>query len=506
MRPGGPGPRCYTVAVKIWRPKSLNGLILFGLGLVALPLLVALVWALAQFDRFTRQYETLVLEGVTAMQHVGLMSERLRSLERQAKVYQVAGEYQDGEVDFMDLIFEDQQELEASLAVVSDIAARAGSAEYAGEIRETVRHLVDTLRSEARTGQPVVDAIRRLENRGATESALRESIRTYIDGQLNVLQDYARNAQETIAWQAIALLPVTLLLVITFALLVSRPIRRLDLAISQLGKGGFSKPIRVRGPGDLEALGRQLEWLRQRLLDLAQEKNRFLRHMSHELKTPLANIREGTDLLLEGAVGKLDAPQSEVTDIIRTNGLKLQRLIENLLSFSAWQTKSEILNLSEFSLRRLMVSVARDHRLAMAAKGIRLRLEARDFEVRADREKLRTVLDNLVSNAIKFTPQGGEIRLRAALRDKRFTLEVADSGPGIPAAERARVFDAFYQGSREQVGPVAGTGIGLSVVQECVQAHGGDVELVDGELSGAHFRIDIPQERVVVPQRMAANA
>src|SRR5207342_3756665 len=97
-----------------------------------------------------------------------------------------------------------------------------------------------------------------------------------------------------------------------------------------------------------EALGRQLEWLRVRLLDLAQEKNKFLRHMSHELKTPLANIREGTELLLDGSVGELDHQQQEVTGILRDNGVKLQKLIENLLTFSAWQTQTASLDLTEF--------------------------------------------------------------------------------------------------------------------------------------------------------------
>ncbi len=121
---------------------------------------------------------------------------------------------------------------------------------------------------------------------------------------------------------------------------MGRPLRTLDRAISELGSGTLSSPIVVSGPQDLERVGRQLEWLRGRLLDLAQERSRFLRHMSHELKTPLANIREGTELLMDGAVGELDGNQREVTGILRENGIKLQRLIENLLSFSAWQTST----------------------------------------------------------------------------------------------------------------------------------------------------------------------
>ena len=316
-----------------------------------------------------------------------------------------------------------------------------------------------------------------------------------------------RRAQRVSAWQVAALVPGTLILVLFFILLVARPIRQLDTAIHQLGRSGFSKPIEVKGPTDLERLGRQLEWLRIRLLDLAQEKNKFLRHMSHELKTPLANIREGTELLLDGTVGDLDQPQREVTDILRMNGLKLQQLIENLLSFSAWQTKTEVLTLSDFPLRGLAISVAKTQRLALRAADTQLKLEVEDIIVNADRDKIRTVLDNLLSNAIKFTPRGGYITIRAQQTPSSFVLEFGDTGPGIPDEESPRIFEAFFQGRREQGGQVGGTGIGLSVVLECIQAHEGSVELVDSsEFSGAHFRIDIPQKRAVAQQKMAANA
>jgi two-component system sensor histidine kinase GlrK len=116
------------------------------------------------------------------------------------------------------------------------------------------------------------------------------------------------------------------------------------------------------------------------------------------------------------------------------------------------------------------------------------------------------VLDNLLSNAIKFTPRGGLITIRASETPSSFLLEFGDTGPGIPNEESPRIFEAFFQGRREQGGQVGGTGIGLSVVLECIQAHDGSVELIDsGEFPGAHFRIHIPQMRSVAEQKLAAN-
>jgi two-component system sensor histidine kinase GlrK len=189
------------------------------------------------------------------------------------------------------------------------------------------------------------------------------------------------------------------------------------------------------------------------------------------------------------------------------NGLKLQQLIENLLSFSAWQSKNEVLTLSDFPLRALVTSVAKAQRLALKAAQIQVRLDIEDIVVNADRVKVRTVLDNLLSNAIKFTPKDGVVTIRANSTPDRFVLEFADTGPGIPEDEVPRIFEAFFQGNEEQGGQLAGTGIGLSVVLECIQAHDGSVELVTSdEFSGAHFRIQIPQKREAANQSIAANA
>jgi len=484
------------------RPQSLNGLILVGFGLVALPLIIAVIWALFSLDRLAEQSERLVITGVSAAQNNQLLAEQSGNLERVSRQYLILRN-----PDSLALLRQDLSSFEATLDDIGPQAESAGAIELSESIRRMARRVVYTMaQGDISDGeaQVVIAEFARLRQRVAE---LTTTLSSYIDQELNALQDSTRQAQQVSAWQTAALVPGTLILVLYFTLLVARPIRQIDRAISQLGKSGFSKTIEVKGPTDLERLGRQLEWLRLRLLDLAQEKNRFLRHMSHELKTPLANIREGTDLLLDGTVGELDAPQREVTDILRMNGLKLQQLIENLLSFSAWQTKNEVLTLTDFPLRALVISVAKTQRLVLKKAHVQLRLEVEDIVVNADRDKIRTVIDNLLSNAVKFTPKGGVITIRANKSDGNFVLEFADTGPGIPEDEKSRIFEAFFQGKREQGGPVGGTGIGLSVVLECIQAHQGSVELVrTGEFTGAHFRIQIPQDQVNVQPRIAANA
>lgn len=484
------------------RPQSLNGLILVGFGLVALPLLIAVIWALVNLDRLAEQSEQLIVTGVTIAEDNRQLSQQVASLERVARQYLVLRNE-----DSLTLLQQDMTGIERTIDKMWPLAKTANADSAARAIRVSSRRIVGTLSERDLAEDATELVLAEFATLRQHVSRLTLTLGNYIETELSQLQENTRHAQQTSAWQTAALVPGTLILVLFFTLLVAKPIRQIDRAIAQLGKSGFSKPVEVKGPRDLERLGRQLEWLRMRLLDLAQEKNRFLRHMSHELKTPLANIREGTELLLDGTVGELQKPQREVTDILRLNGLKLQQLIENLLSFSAWQSKNEVLTLSDFPLRALVISVAKAQRLALKAAQIQLKLDVEDIVINADRDKLRTVLDNLLSNALKFTPKGGIVTIRAKSTPASFVLEFADTGPGIPQDETPRIFEAFFQGHQEQGGHIAGTGIGLSVVLECIQAHEGSVELVDSdEFSGAHFRIHIPQKRVAANQRIAANA
>jgi two-component system sensor histidine kinase GlrK len=406
----------------------------------------------------------------------------------------------------LQLITQNLQRFESTLQDMAPLVQEVDATGLAASLRTEARNIVTAVSKTPASDAELIAAIARFAPLGDQVATLTSLLTAHVDEKLSALQETARRAQRVSAWQVAALVPGTLILILIFTLLVARPIRQIDRAIGQLGESGFSQPIEVKGPTDLQRLGRQLEWLRVRLLELAQEKNKFLRHMSHELKTPLANIREGTELLLDGSVGELDNSQREVTGILRMNGLKLQQLIENLLSFSAWQAKSEVLTLTDFELRKHVIFVAKSQRLALKAANIQLKLDVDDIIVNADQEKIRTVLDNLLSNAIKFTPPDGLITIKASRTQKSFVLELGDTGPGIPDEESPRIFEAFFQGRREQGGQVGGTGIGLSVVLECVQAHDGSVELVDSdEFSGAHFRIHIPQTRQVAQQKLAAN-
>jgi two-component system, NtrC family, sensor histidine kinase GlrK len=461
---------------------------LTGLALIAIPLLVAILTAVLQIRDLATTGQKIIVEGVTTARASQALFAQIASLERTARLYHVLNDPK-----LLDVYRSQDSGLTATQQQLGLHAA--------GDVRSTLRELAalqssirDTVLSAGASGNASASAD--LSGRFAQLSALVERVaeesNAEVDEQVAALEAQTLEARKRLVYLAALLLPLALVAIIVLTVGVGKPLRQLDRAISELGEGKLTETIAVAGPHDLERLGRQLEWLRQRLLELAHERNRFLRHMSHELKTPLANIREGTELLMDGAVGELDSNQREVAAILRENGIKLQRMIENLLSFSAWQTSSVGLEATEFRLRPLVKQVLENQQLTLLSQRARLDVQVEDVTLTADRGKIRLILENLVSNAVKYSPKGGTIHLRARISGAQLVLDVADSGPGIPPSEREHIFEAFYTGRAARTSAIKGTGIGLSVVLEFVSAHGGTVEIIDGQFPGAHFRITMP--------------
>ncbi len=467
---------------------------LLGLALIAIPLLVAVLTAALHIQTMAETSQKIVREGKTIARASQDMVSQIATLERTALLYPVLNDPKD---------LENYRRQDARLTTIRGQLDRTLRDEDAhrtltrfGNLQERIRLTVISLTpgpTKAFGTSPLSHDFTEL---AALADHVIAQTNDQIDAEVAALDEQTLTARRRLLWQAALLVPLTIIAIFALTIVIGRPLRQLDRAISELGQGTFSNQIAVSGPHDLERLGGQLEWLRQRLLDLAHERNRFLRHMSHELKTPLANIREGTDLLMDGAVGELDSNQREVAAILRDNGIKLQRMIENLLSFSAWQTSSVGLETSEFRLRPVVKQVLENQQLTLLSQRVRLDVRVADITLIADRSKMRLILENLVSNAVKYSPKGGTIHLRAAAYGQQLVLDVADSGPGIPKEDRDHVFEAFYTGRASKSAAVKGTGIGLSVVLEFVSAHGGTIQIVDGEFPGAHFRITVPMSAV----------
>jgi two-component system, NtrC family, sensor histidine kinase GlrK len=260
-----------------------------------------------------------------------------------------------------------------------------------------------------------------------------------------------------------------------------------------MGRADFTHAIKVTGPQDLRYVGQRLDWLRGRLSDLEQQQARFLRHVSHELKTPLTAVREGAELLRDDVGGKLTPEQRDIVRIVRDNTLSLQKLIEDLLAYQ--QTRAmEPAVLGPVALPDVVTRVVKEQRLAALARMVTFEANLRPATVIGDAEKLRTIVDNLLSNAIKYSPRNGSVELTVGVKDGLAVFDVIDEGRGVVAADRSRIFESFYRGPPPVDGRIKGSGLGLAIAREYALAQGGRIEVTgrrDGK-SGAWFRLSLP--------------
>ena len=467
-------------------PRSFSTLLFIGFALIALPLMVALINNAISIDQLGNQSQKAVYQAVQATQNSRKLAELIPAMERAAHQMIILGER-----SLLDTYRVHRKQLLATAAEFSRLPFDTEQRTALFEIVRGEESIYNLLTDSSTQPEELQKAVQAFVGLGERAHAINRRSNELIDREVENMRATARQAQTITLWQLLALFPVVIFLVVGFTILIARPIRQIDAAIRRLGQADFSRPVIVGGPEDLQQLGERLDWMRERLADLEQQKNRFLRHMSHELKTPLTALREGAELMSEEVVGKLTPEQREIAEILRHNSIELQKLIEDLLSYGASQAHKPSVEVARVELRRVAKRVVDDQKLALRAKQLKLDVNVQDLTLSADSEKLRVMLDNLVSNAIKFSPPGGTISMRARSVEGEAQLEVLDEGPGIAAEERNLVFEPFYRGRNAADALVKGTGIGLSVVREYAQMHGGSAEVVDGGL-GAHIRVRLP--------------
>lgn len=474
-------------------PRSFLGLLVAGFLVVALPLLGTLLYSAWHTERLTEQSRSAVFGASKAARASRALVHRIGSIERLALQVAVTPD---------DALRADLLRAHAAFRqVASELEVLPLEEDQRVVLRRTVAReaaLVESV-SQAPEGSLELARLRAAAGALADEAYQVLSVSYFVaDREVERLSASADELHRRLIILVLLATAMALAAALVLTRLIARPIAQINSAIRQLGSADFERPIRVGGPEDLQLLGERLDWLRRRLTELEAQKNRFLRHLSHDLKTPLTALREGTELLNDQVAGPLAPPQRQVVAILRDNSLKLQRLIEELLDYQRALHAASGLDARPQSLEALLRQSVQAHQLAAQAKGQRIDLEAEPVTVWADAVKLRSIVDNLVGNAVKFTPRGGRIRVAgraldqgAGTRGGNAVIDVQDSGPGVPAEEREVIFEAFFRGRAGASGRAEGTGLGLAIAREFTEAHRGRIEVVEGA-KGGHFRVTLP--------------
>jgi two-component system, NtrC family, sensor histidine kinase GlrK len=322
-------------------------------------------------------------------------------------------------------------------------------------------------------------------------TAMSAQVQEAISQRNKLLEARLEGSRQYLTRQVTAAIVLAVAMAVVFGIWFTRPLRQLEQAIVGLGENRLDQAIAIKGPADLALVGQRLNWLRLRLVELDADKSRFLRHISHELKTPLASMREGVSLLEDGVAGELSREQREIAQILRHNTALLQSQIEDLLRFNTAAFEARQLRRKPTDLLQLLEEQVDAQRLQWRAREITVNVSGPATKLEIDPEKIGTVIANLLSNAIRYSPFKGTVRLEIKRLQGLVRIEFHDQGVGVALADRERIFEPFYRGERQPPDVARGSGIGLSIVQEYVAAHGGRIELLPEE-SGAHFRIELP--------------
>jgi len=468
-------------------PSSFLRLILIGFVLVSLPLVAAVASSIITMERLAHQSIQAAAAAKLQASAGRETTEALTGMERMIRQYMIVRD-----VAMLDDIRRQQGELQRALRLLTDLGLPE---DLRTSLQESAAREV-TLYNGLLAGDPPADLFDRISGITGAIHAVIDRQELFVSEQIEKIPEAAEQARLWLIWQLLAAVPVALLIALWFKRTIAAQIKQLDRAIRTIGRAEYGEGVTVIGTPDITYLGRRLEWLRRRLVELEEQKSRFLRHVSHDLKTPLTAVREGAQLLADGVPGDLNEQQRSIVAIIGQNTLRLQKLIEDLLNYQHASFAASAIEPQSVAFDVICLKVLRTHRLAAAARGVKFRRDLPAVLLDGDPEKLRVIVDNLITNAIKFTPTGKSIEVRLHEEGGFAILDVADEGPGIAPDEREKIFDAFFRGTRShrvQSGEIMGSGLGLAIAREYVQAHRGVIELVvEKEHAGAHFRVNLP--------------
>jgi len=249
---------------------------------------------------------------------------------------------------------------------------------------------------------------------------------------------------------------------------------------------------------DAEAAQQALETRNERLRELDRLKDEFISLVSHELRTPLTSIRGYLELLLDGGAGELTKDQARFLGVVDRNSKRLMHLVGDLLFLAQVEAGKLTLELGDVDLHDVVAEAVEAAKPSADERGIALRAAIDPTpSILGDRSRLAQVLDNLVSNALKFTTSGGSVDVRLSSASGHAVLEVRDTGMGIAPGEQEQLFERFFRSSEATDRAIPGTGLGLAIVKAIVERHEGRIEVESATGNGTTMRVRLPVRAVV---------
>ncbi|HVF06167.1 MAG TPA: ATP-binding protein [Frankiaceae bacterium] len=283
---------------------------------------------------------------------------------------------------------------------------------------------------------------------------------------------------------------------LAFVLLLSRgmtsPLREMAAAARAMARGDYSQRVRATSRDEVGELARAFNTMAAELAEVDRMRRDLVANVSHELRTPISALQA----VLENLVDGVTAPDRETLTAMLRQTERLSRLVSQLLDLSRLEAGTVPLHRSAFAVAPFLRETADAVLAARRATGgdgeVRVAVDPPDLRLTADPERVHQVVTNLVDNALRHSPPGAPVEVRAAARNGHVVVEVRDRGPGIPPAEAARVFERFYRSDSARSADAGGSGLGLAIARWIVDLHGGAIRAEPNHPTGCRMVVELP--------------
>jgi two-component system sensor histidine kinase GlrK len=298
-----------------------------------------------------------------------------------------------------------------------------------------------------------------------------------IQQRMKMLGESSASARKLVL--TISAVAVVLVIVASFLITrsIAQPLTILMEKTKEISKGVFNDDLNIASPPEISELAGAFNSMCGKLKMVDKMKSDFFSSMSHELRTPLTSIKEGINLLREGVGGTIPERQKRLLAILSEESKRLIDLVNSLLDLSKMEAGMMTYTFEPGTVTPLIERATTEMIPLIEARKITLttKVDQKLPVIKIDREKILQVLRNLVGNAVKFTPEGGQVRVVARLVNRGVEVSVSDTGPGIKKENLTTIFEKFHQAPFKQSNPIKGTGLGLAIVKHVITAHGGRV-------------------------------
>ncbi|TAK61560.1 HAMP domain-containing sensor histidine kinase [Methylobacter sp.] len=474
---------------------SLKSLIALGFVVAVIPLFLAVMYAAFGMRETSALGRTINFQVFEQTKAIRLVLQKTADIERKARLFVLLSDpalrqpYEQQSYENTRASFKQAQNALLKLHIDNKIALLVNEL---SEKENLIYQQIIGSAGENNLKLPVDEAFQGLRE---SSSSLSREFESYVDHEFNELRSQSESLEQGLLIKGAVLLVISFIFIVILLAILSRSMRQLDAGIRRLGSGELEEAIDITGPSDLRYLGNRLEWLRTHLMELEVSKQQFMHNVAREIDLPLESIREGAELLANEAVDESSSTRQDIARLLCSNVDKLKTVSEELVRYSQINAKPKMNSKQTVNMKYLLESVIEDFQTRLQSKSISLKKLVRPVEIPGIQDQLRSIIEQIMSNAVKYSPTGGEIRIMLRDSGTQLELEVEDEGPGIELTERSHVFEPFFRGKAAQCEDnIEGPGLGLAIVREYVTNHQGKVDIIDSrqDQHGARIRVQIP--------------